>query len=698
MPLLKNPLVKSDTNSLFEFEKVKPELITTALDALLTQAQTALQTATDPKEPSTWEALKEALEGTHPLAYAWGVVDHLAHVADEPALRAAYSENLPRITEFWSSLAQNTALYQKYKTLADSPEYSALSAPQQKVIQNALRDFKLGGAELSEDKKQRFLEIQEETALLSKDFSEHVLDATEAFSFYTEDESDLSGLPPDIKAKAKEAAQKAQRTGWTLGLQAPTYIAVQQYADQRELREHFYKAYVTRASELAQQYGSGGLELNNSALILSLLQLRAEEAQLLDFPNFSALSLATKMAKSPEEVMQFLDDLAQRARPYAEKDWEDLQIFASEYLELSTLEPWDIAYASEKLREERYSFSEQEVRQYFQETKVIEGLFEAAERLFDIQIAYVPCSPALLWHPDVRLFKIENAQGDLLAHFYLDLYARDGKRSGAWMNHACSRTQLSNGKIELPVAYLVCNFSSPVDNQPVLLNHEEVLTLFHEFGHGLHHMLTSVEEYEVSGIAGVEWDAVELPSQFMENFCWEWEVISALSAHIDTQEPLPQELFQKMVAARHFQSGLAMLRQIVFSAFDMQVHSQFDPFNPRGNQTIIEFSKEIHEHYHVLPQSEISRWPNTFSHIFSGGYAAGYYSYKWAELLSSDAYSAFEEVAQFTHSVLNQETGLRFYEEILSVGGSRPALESFKAFRGRPPQIDALLRHNGMSQ
>ncbi|MBE0628308.1 MAG: M3 family metallopeptidase, partial [Burkholderia vietnamiensis] len=609
---------------------------------------------------------------------------------DTPELRAAYGENLPRVTEFWSSVGQNLALYEKYKAIAAGAEYATLSAERKKILDNALRDFRLSGAELPEDQKPRFAELQEQQAALSKAFSDHVLDATNAYAYFAQDEAELAGLPGDAIEAAREAAQKDGKEGWKFTLHFPSYFPVLQYAENRAMRETMYRAYATRASELGPQYGGGKAEWDNTAIVADELKLRREEAQMLGYRNFAEVSLAPKMAESPQQVIAFLEDLATRARPHAEKDWDELRAFAAKELGFTELAPWDVAFAAERLRQQRYAFSENEVKQYFPEPAVLKGLFTVTETLFGVRIKP---DDAPVWHKDVRFFRVENRDGSLVAQFYLDLYAREGKRGGAWMDDARARAK-RDGAVQTPVAYLTCNFSAPVGGKPACFTHDEVITLFHEFGHGLHHMLTRVDELGVSGINGVEWDAVELPSQFMENFCWEWDVLSSMSSHVETGAALPRELFDKMIAAKNFQSGLGTLRQIVFSMFDMLLHVDFDPAGATG---VNAFAREINERYHVIPQAAFSRWPNTFSHIFAGGYAAGYYSYKWAEVLSADAYAAFEEAAAESGSVLDATTGTRYRREILEVGGSRPAMDSFKAFRGREPEIDALLRHNGMA-
>ncbi|SPA14689.1 oligopeptidase A [Cupriavidus taiwanensis] len=685
-----NPLL--DFSDLPRFAEIRPEHISPALDVLLERAQQAVARAEDPATPADWANAVQALEAaTEPLGRAWGVVSHLSAVADTPELRQAHAENLPRMTEFWSSLGQSLALYEKYKALAASPEFAGMSAARHQLIENELRGFRLGGAELPEDKKPRFAEIQEQQAQLSKAFSDHVLDATNAYALVIEDEARLAGLPDDAREAARHAAEKDGKSGWKFTLHFPSYFPVLQYADDRALRQTLYEANVTRASELGPQHGQGQADWDNTANMREQLALRREEAQMLGYQCYGEVSLVPKMAESPAEVLKFLDELAVKARPYAAQDWTELKAFAAAELGLPELAPWDVAYASEKLRQQRYSFSEHEVKQYFPEAKVLEGLFGVVQKLFSVRIE---SEPAQTWHPDARFFRVSTADGTLLAQFYIDLYAREGKRGGAWMDDARGRKVLEHGGVQTPVAYLTCNFSAPVGGKPALFTHDEVITLFHEFGHGLHHMLTQVGELGVSGINGVEWDAVELPSQFMENFCWEYEVLTGMTQHVDTGEPLPRALFDCMLAAKNFQNGMMTLRQIVFSSFDMHLHTDFDP---AGATSVLELSRQINDRVHVVPQHPLSRWPNTFSHIFAGGYAAGYYSYKWAEVLSADVYAAFEEAAQLSGTVLDSETGARYQREILSVGGSRPAMDSFVAFRGRAPQIDALLRHGGMA-
>jgi len=559
--------------------------------------------------------------------------------------------------------------------LRTSAEFTGLSAARQRIVDNALRDFRLGGAELAADKKPRYAQIQDELARLSAKFSENLLDATNAHSVVIEDQTRLAGIPQDVL----QAARLEGARGWKFTLHMPSYLPLMQYAEDRALREEMYRASATRAAEF------GKPELDNTPLIGRILPLRHEAARLLGYASYADVSLVPKMADSPTQVLGFLEDLAVRARPHAERDLAELQDFARDELGLDKLEAWDLAYASEKLRQKRYAFSDQEVKQYFPEDAVLQGLFRLVEALYGVRIT--PAS-APVWHEDVRFFDLRDAQGGLIGQFYTDLYARETKRGGAWMDDARGRRR-RGASIQTPVAYLNCNFPRPVGGKPALFTHDDAITLFHEFGHGLHHLLTRVDELGVSGIAGVEWDAVELPSQFMENFCWEWEVLRHMTRHVDTGASLPRALYDKMLAAKNFQAGMAMLRQIEFSVFDMRLHCDFDPASQRS---ALELLREVRAKIAVVVPPEYSRFPNSFSHIFAGGYAAGYYSYKWAEVLSADAYGAFEEA----RSVTDPETGARFRDEVLAVGGSRPAAESFRAFRGREPSVDALLRHNGM--
>jgi len=681
---MSNPLL--DFTDLPHFDRIAPEHVAPAIDVLLERANTALETVTAPDFPAEWNAIAKVLDvATEQLGVAWGSVSHLNSVADTPELRAAYNAVLPKVTEFWTRLGADERLYAKYKAI----DPLTLTAEQRQARQNAVRNFVLSGAELTGADKERFAQIQERQAELSQKFSENALDATDAFAYYaTADE--LEGVPQDVQQAAREAAQADGRDGYKLTLKMPCYLPVMQFAARSDLREKLYRAYVTRASDQAE---GEARKFDNTALIREILALRREEAQLLGYANFGEVSVVPKMAQSPAQVTGFLRDLAHRARPYAEKDVADLRAFAAQHLGLADPQAWDWPYISEKLKEARYAFSEQEVKAYFTAPKVLAGLFKIIETLFEVAIRR---DTAAVWNPAVEFYRIERTRPDggtqLVGQFYLDQPARTGKRGGAWMDDVRTRwLRPDTGVLQTPVAHLVCNFASGVDGKPPLLTHDDVITLFHEFGHGLHHLLTQVSERDVSGIGGVEWDAVELPSQFMENFCWEWDVLKHMTAHVDTGEPLPRALFDKMIAAKNFQSGMQTLRQIEFSLFDMLLHTEHDPA-----QDIMPLLDAVRREVAVLQPPAFSRTPHTFSHIFAGGYAAGYYSYKWAEVLSADAYAAFEETAA-SDGQPSIETGRRYRQAILEVGGSRPAMESFKAFRGREPSLDALLRHQGMA-
>ncbi|MBX3587199.1 MAG: M3 family metallopeptidase [Ramlibacter sp.] len=673
---MNNPLL--DFQDLPQFDRIRPADVAPAIDQLLAAANQALETVTQPDFPARWDRIAQTLDvATEQLGRAWGAVSHLNSVADSAELRAAYNEALPRVTEFWTRLGADERLYAKYKAI----DTAALNAEQRQAHSNAVRNFVLSGAELTGAAKARFARIQERQAELSQKFSENALDATEAWSYYAS-EAELDGVPADVKQAARALAQGEGKDGYKLTLKMPSYLPVMQFARSSALREKLYRAYVTRASD------QGDPAFDNSRLIGEILALRHEEAQLLGYRNFGEVSVVTKMADTPDQVIRFLRDLARKARPYAEQDVADLRAFAASDLALADPQPWDWTYIGEKLKEARYAFSEQEVKQYFTAPKVLGGLFKIVETLFEVAIRK---DSAPVWHPSVEFYRIER-QGQLVGQFYLDPSARTGKRGGAWMDDVRARwLRPDTGTLQTPIAHLVCNFADGVDGKPPLLTHDDATTLFHEFGHGLHHMLTQVNEHDVSGISGVEWDAVELPSQFMENFCWEWDVLRHMTAHVDTGEPLPRALFDKMLAARNFQSGLQTLRQIEFALFDMLLHTGHDPaqdFMPLLNQVRAEVA--------VLQAPAFSRTAHTFSHIFAGGYAAGYYSYKWAEVLSADAYAAFEETAG-KDGAPSVETGRKYRQAILEAGGSRPAMESFKAFRGREPSLDALLRHQGMA-
>ena len=683
-----NPLL--DFSDLPLFDRILPAHVGPAIDDLLAKAETALTQVTANDFPATWSGIAAVLDvATENLGRAWGAVSHLNSVADTPELRAAYNAALPRVTEFSTRLGADERLYAKYKAI----DVATLNAEQFQAHKNAIRNFMLSGAELADAAKARFAQIQERQAELSQKFSENSLDATDAFAYYaTLDE--VAGVPDDVLQTARTHAEAEGKPGYRLSLKMPSYLPVMQFAQSSTLREKLYKAYTTRASD---QTPSEFSQFDNSAVMREILALRQEESQLLGYQNFGEVSVVAKMAKSPEEVVAFLRDLARRARPYAEKDIADLRAFAAEHLDQPDPQPWDYAYIGEKLKEARYAFSEQEVKQYFTAPKVLAGLFKIVETLFEVEIRE---DRAPVWKPGVSFHRIER-KGQLVGQFYLDQPARTGKRGGAWMDDVRARwLRPDTGVLQTPVAHLVCNFADGVGGKPALLTHDDVTTLFHEFGHGLHHLLTQVNEHDISGISGVEWDAVELPSQFMENFCWEWEVLRQMTAHVDTGEPLPRALFDKMLAAKNFQSGMQTLRQVEFSLFDMLLHTSHNP-----DDDLMGLLNQVRREVAVIAAPAYSRTAHTFSHIFSGGYAAGYYSYKWAEVLSADAYAAFEETAAANDdngepsgkSTVNLQAGRKYRQAILEAGGSRPAMESFKAFRGREPSLDALLRHQGMA-
>jgi oligopeptidase A len=673
-----NPLL--DFSGLPRFADFKSTHVAPAIDQLLEENRALIaRLAADTATPA-WDNFVGPLEDANErLHRAWGQVGHLNAVMNSPELREAYNAVLPTITQYYTELGQHEGLYRKFKALRAGSTFTALNPAQQKIVDNEVRDFRLGGADLPAAGKQRYTEISDRLSMLTSRFSDNLLDATNAWSHLVTNAAELAGLPDDAREAAHEAAAADKQDGWKFTLHAPSYMPVLQYADNSSLRERLYRAYVTRASEF------GDAKLDNTPLISEIVRLRREIAQLLGFANFAEYSLEAKMAETPAQVLEFLSELAVRAKPYAQRDLKELQDFARSELGMTALSAWDYAYVSEKLRVAQYAFSENEVKQYFPETTVLPGMFKVVETLYGLTIAP---TEAPQWHTDVRFFSIRDRSGALVGQFYLDLYARPSKRGGAWMDDAITRRRTAQGT-QAPVAYLNCNFTPPVGKKPALFTHDEVITLFHEFGHGLHHLLTRVDYLGVSGINGVEWDAVELPSQFMENFCWEWGVVEPMTRHADSGAALPKTLFDKMLAAKNFQSGMHTMRQIEFSLFDLRLHYDFDP---AGAQTALQLLDEVRREVAVVTPPAYNRFPNNFSHIFSGGYAAGYYSYKWAEVLSADAYSLFEE-----NGVLDPKTGMRFWDEVLAVGGSRPALESFVAFRGRAPNTDALLRHNGMA-
>ncbi|KCB38917.1 peptidase family M3 [Bordetella hinzii CA90 BAL1384] len=680
--MTQNPLL-APVADLVDYAAVKPEHIVPAIDELLVLARQAVEAAADPARPATWEAVVEPLDTqSERLWRAWSVAGHLNAVVNIPELREAYNTALPKVTEFSTWVGLHEGLYRQYQRLSQASDFAQWPAVRRRVVELALRDFRLSGVELQGQARARYAEISDREAQASQKFSENVLDAIDAWTLHLPDASRLEGVPADVVAAAADAAREQGREGYLLTLKMPCYLPVMQYARDRSLRETLYRAYGTVASE------QGDSRYDNSGLIEELLALRAEEAALLRFASFADLRLQTRMASTAAEVTGFLRDLAARAKPHAQRDLAELRAFAQAEMGLADLQPWDVPFVSERLRETRYAYSEDEIKQYFTEPRVLAGLFEVIETLFDVRLREAEVSA---WHPDVRGVRVESPAGQTLGHLYLDLYARAGKQSGAWVDSERNRRRVA-GRVQTPVAYLTCNFSRPNGGKAALLTHDDVITLFHETGHALHALLSEVDEPGASAFASVEWDAIELPSQFMENFCWEWAVVQKLSAHVDSGEPLPRALFDRLLAARNFQSGMQAVRQIEFALFDMLMHDRASGMPIAEVMSLLE---TVRAEVAVLFPPQWHRFPHAFSHLFAGGYGAGYYSYKWAEVLSADAYEAFEEAAQ-AGSTLDPATGLRFRREILAVGGARPAAESFAAFRGRPPRIDALLRHSGM--
>ncbi len=677
---MSNPLV--GLKGLPPFSRITPDVIEPAIDTLLQQNREQLQQLLSQPGPFTWDNLIQPLEEMDDqLSRAWSPVGHMNAVVNSDALRQAYNACLPRLSEYTTEMGQNKALYEAYRSIADSDGFAQLTPAQQTTIQHALRDFHLGGVDLPEQDKQRFKEISQRLSEISAKFSENVLDATNAWEKHITDESALAGLTASGMAMARQAAGQKGREGWLLTLDFPSYHSVVTYADDRNLREEVYRAYTTRASDQGDKP-----ELDNTALIEEILALRHELAQLLGFENYAQRSLVTKMADTPEEVLQFLDELAQRARPAAEAEMADLKRFAVGVLGMSDVQAWDVPYISEKMKGAYYNLSQEDLKPYFPVDRVVPGLFALVHRLYGVTIREKKGVDT--WHPDVRFYEIFDAAGELRAQFYFDLYARAQKRGGAWMDVCITRMRKQEG-VQIPVAYMTCNSTPPLGDEPAQFTHQEVITLFHEFGHGLHHMLTQVDVADVSGIAGVEWDAVELPSQFMENFCWEREALDMFAAHYETGEPIPDELHDKLIRSKNFQAAMQLVRQLEFAIFDMRLHREYDPEQGGRVQEIL---RQVRDEVAVVKPPAYNRFQHGFSHIFSGGYAAGYYSYKWAEVLSADAFAKFEEEGLF-----NPETGRAFLQNVLEMGGARPARESFVAFRGREPKIDALLRHTGLA-
>ena len=678
---MNNPLLENE--ALPAFSEILPEHIEPALDEVLKQAKLAVDNLLSKLKTPTWETLVVPMEELDARIHqVWSPVSHLNSVMNSEELRAAYNACLPKLSEFGTDLGQNEDLYEAYKAIAISDQYQLLDVAQKKVIDNSLRDFRLSGVELSQTKRDQFKTISQSLSELTAKFEENVMDSTQSWQKNITDESLLSGLPDSAKAMAAQVAQRANKKGWLFTLDFPSYLPLITYADNRALRKEAYTAFATRASD----QGINGVQWDNTSVIAEILSLRHQLANLIGFDNHAERSIETKMAQSSQQVLDFLGDLATRSKPIAEKEFVELQSFAKENTELRGVEAWDMTYFSEKLRQQRYAISQEEIKSYFPEDKVVSGLFAVVNRLYGLNI--VERHDIDVWHPSVRFFDIFDESGASRGQFYLDLYARSHKRGGAWMDECLSHRLTPNG-FQIPVAYLTCNFSEPIGDKPALFSHDEVTTLFHEFGHGLHHMLTKIHYAGVSGINGVPWDAVELPSQFMENWCWEREALDLISGHFETGETLPSALFDKMIAARNFQSAMVMIRQLEFSLFDFRLHLEFDPEQEGQAEKVL---AEVREEISVFIPPAFSRFGHSFSHIFAGGYAAGYYSYKWAEVLSADAFSKFEE-----KGIFDRKTGVEFLQAILEQGGSREPMDLFVEFRGRKPEIDALLRHSGIA-
>jgi len=677
-----NPLLSNSTLPLFS--RIRPEHIEPAIDTLLREARGCVAGLLEKNLTHTWDNLIEPIADSEDrLNKAWSPVSHMNSVVNSEALRSAYNACLPKLSEYSTEMGQNVKLFQAYRSIADSDAFQRLDNAQRRLIENALRDFKLSGVDLDPGKKDRFKAISQELSTLASTFEENVLDATNAWIKHLDDPALLKGLPETALALAKQTAQQRDKTGWLITLEFPSYLAVMTYADNRELRKEVYTAFCTRASDQGPHAG----RWDNSDVMSRILALKHEMAQLLGYGNYAELSLATKMAESPKQVLDFLNDLAERSLPQARRDLQELRQFAADEYAVDDLQVWDIGYFSEKMRQQHFQLSQEEVRAYFPIDRVLPGMYKVVERLYGMQITELHDFDS--WHPDVRFFAIHDSDGQLRGRFYMDLYARPNKRGGAWMDDCVSRKR-SASQLQTPVAYLTCNFNPPSDGIPALLSHDDVITLFHEFGHGLHHMLTQIDYLGVSGISGVEWDAVELPSQFMENWCWEREALELISGHYKTGAKLPDALFEKMLAAKNFQSGMLMVRQLEFSLFDFRIHHEYDP---RQGDRIYRILQQVRDQVGVVIPPDFNRFAHSFAHIFAGGYAAGYYSYKWAEVLSSDAFSLFEE-----KGIFDRETGQIFLTNILEKGGSENAMELFVNFRGREPEIDALLRHNGIGE
>jgi oligopeptidase A len=677
-----NPLLES--HELPPFAEIKPEHVVPAIEKLLADNRNTTEALVEraEQEPPTWESFAAPLEALNDkLSRAWSPVSHLNGTMNSPALREAYQACLGQLSDYSTWLGQHEGLFRAWQALKEGLAWAELDEAQRRCVDNTLRDFRLAGVDLPAEQKRRYGEIKARMSELANTFSNQLLDATQAWHKDIGDKERLAGLPPSALATLAANAEAKGAKGYRITLDFPSFYPVLTFADDRELRREVYTAFVTRASDQGPNAG----EYDNAPIIEETLRLRRELAELLGFASYADLSLATKMAESPRQVLDFLEDLARRAVPQAREEFAELEAYARDTLGMNELAPWDIGYASEKLREARHAISQEQLRPYFPAPRVVDGLFQVVERLYGV--TFEEDAEAPRYHPEVRYFRIVE-HGEPIAGFYLDLYAREGKRGGAWMDECRVRRSREDGGLQLPVAYLTCNFTRPVGNAPALLTHDEVTTLFHEFGHGLHHMLTRQTVADVSGINGVAWDAVELPSQFMENYCWEREGLDLIAGHVDSGEPLPAELLERLQAAKNFQSAMGLVRQLEFSLFDLRLHHELTAPSAADVQALLD---SVRDAVSVVPRADFNRFQNGFSHIFAGGYAAGYYSYKWAEVLSADAWSAFEEAGIF-----DPETGRRFRSEILEQGGARDAAALFRAFRGREPSVEPLLRHNGI--
>ncbi|MEZ6928814.1 MULTISPECIES: oligopeptidase A [unclassified Aeromonas] len=679
---MNNPLLTMD--SLPPFSQIQPDQVQPAVTQAIADCKQKISDVLAQRDPHTWDSLIAPLEEVNDrLARIWSPVSHLNSVLNSEALRAAHDACLPLLSEFQTYVGQHEGLYQAYRELAESDDFPLLSGAQRKEIQNTLRDFRLSGIGLPAEAQQRYGEIQARLSELASRFSNNVLDATQGWHKLVTDEAELAGLPQSAQAAARQLAELKGKEGWLFTLDIPSYLPVMMYADNRALRAELYEAFTTRASDQGPNAG----KWDNSAIMTELLALRRELAQLLGFANYAELSLATKMADKPEQVVNFLTDLAAKSLPQGKAELEEIRAFAAEQHGQGELAAWDLAYYAEKLKQHKFSISDEQLRPYFPASKVVKGLFEVVKRVFGMKVRERLGIDT--WHPDVRFYDIFDAEDELRGSFYLDLYAREHKQGGAWMDVCLGRRYRQDGSLQKPVAYLTCNFNGPVDGKPALFTHNEVVTLFHEFGHGIHHMLTRIDVAGVAGINGVAWDAVELPSQFLENWCWESEALAFISGHHETGEPLPADLLEKMLTARNFQAAMQMLRQLEFALFDFRLHQEFDPASTDQIPALLD---EVRSQVAVMTPPAFNRFQHSFSHIFAGGYAAGYYSYKWAEVLSADAFSRFEE-----EGIFNPATGQSFLKNILEKGGSKEPMELFRAFRGREPQVDALLRHSGIA-